>query len=89
MDQDKLSAYQTLREVLVDVAVMSAPIAPFYMDRLYLDLVPDEEESVHYVLMPESDPSVIDTDLEERMALAWSSPSSQTRCARSSSRSRE
>ena len=70
MDQDKLSAYQTLREVLVDVAVMSAPIAPFYMDCLYLDLVPDGEESVHYVLMPESDPSVIDTDLEERMALA-------------------
>ena len=70
MDQDKLSAYQTLREVLVDVAVMSAPIAPFYMDRLYLDLVPDGEESVHYVLMPEVDPSVIDTDLEERMALA-------------------
>ena len=70
MDQDKLSAYQTLREVLVDVAILSAPIAPFYMDRLYLDLVPDGEESVHYVLMPEVDPSVIDTDLEERMALA-------------------
>ena len=70
MDEDKLSAYQTLREVLVDVAILSAPIAPFYMDRLYLDLVPDGEESVHYVLMPEVDPSVIDTDLEERMALA-------------------
>ncbi|MBQ6283331.1 MAG: isoleucine--tRNA ligase, partial [Bacteroidales bacterium] len=51
-------------------AILSAPIAPFYMDRLYLDLVPDGEESVHYVLMPEVDPSVIDTDLEERMALA-------------------
>ena len=70
MDEDKLSAYQTLREVLVDVAILSAPIAPFYMDRLYLDLVPNGEESVHYVLMPEVDPSVIDTDLEERMALA-------------------
>ena len=70
MNQDKLSAYQTLREALVDVAVMSAPIAPFFMDRLYLDLVPDGEESVHYTLMPQSDSSVIDTDLEERMALA-------------------
>ena len=70
MDEDKLSAYQTLMEALVDVAVMAAPIAPFYMDRLYLDLVPDGEESVHYVMMPESDPSVIDPDLEERMALA-------------------
>ena len=70
MDQDKMSAYQTLHEILVDIAVMAAPIAPFYMDRLYLDLVPDGEESVHYVLMPESDETVIDPDLEERMALA-------------------
>ena len=70
MDSDKLAAYQTLHEVLVDVAVLSAPIAPFYMDRLYLDLVPGGEESVHYVLMPESDHFVIDNDLEERIALA-------------------
>ncbi|MGN0195716.1 MAG: isoleucine--tRNA ligase [Candidatus Cryptobacteroides sp.] len=70
MDSDKLSAYHTLYEVLRDIAVLSAPIAPFYMDRLYRDLVPDGEESVHYVLMPEADPSVIDTDLEERMELA-------------------
>ena len=70
MDSDKLSAYHTLYEVLRDIAVLSAPIAPFYMDRLYRDLVPDGEESVHYVLMPESDPAVIDTDLEERMELA-------------------
>lgn len=70
MDEDKLAAYQTLYEVLVDVAVLSAPIAPFYMDRLYLDLVPDGSESVHYVSMPSCDESVIDTDLEERMDLA-------------------
>ena len=70
MDEDKLAAYQTLYEVLVDVAILSAPIAPFYMDRLYLDLVPDGSESVHYVMMPSCDESVIDSDLEERMALA-------------------
>ena len=70
MNVDKLSAYQTLHEVLVDIAVLSAPIAPFYMDRLYLDLVPDGSESVHYVNMPKSDPAVIDKDLEERMELA-------------------
>ena len=70
MDQDKLSAYQTLYEVLVDVAILAAPIAPFYMDRLYLDLVPAGEESVHFVLMPRCDESVIDRDLEERMSLA-------------------
>lgn len=70
MDEDKLAAYQTLHEVLTDVAVLSAPIAPFYMDRLYLDLVPGGEESVHYVMMPDADASVIDSDLEERMNLA-------------------
>ena len=70
MDEDKLAAYQTLYEVLTDVAVLSAPIAPFYMDRLYLDLVPGGEESVHYVMMPDADASVIDSDLEERMKLA-------------------
>ena len=66
----KQAAYQTLYEVLSDVAILAAPIAPFYMDRLYLDLVPDGEESVHYVGMPDPDASLIDTDLEERMALA-------------------
>ena len=40
------------------------------MDRLYLDLVPDGEESVHYAMMPEPDCSLIDKDLEERMELA-------------------
>ncbi len=70
LDQDKLAAYQTLYEALVDVAVLAAPIAPFYMDRLYLDLVPDGEESVHYVSMPESFSDHVDSALEERMALA-------------------
>ncbi len=70
MDADKLAAYQTLYEVLTDVAVLAAPIAPFYMDKLYLDLVPNGSESVHYVSMPKVDESVIDKDLEERMSLA-------------------
>ena len=69
-DRDKLAAYQTLYEVLRNIAVLSAPIAPFFMDRLYLDLVPDGEESVHYAMMPEPDCSLIDKDLEERMELA-------------------
>ena len=58
----------------MDVAVLSAPIAPFFMDQLYLDLtavIPSgAKESVHYVLMPEADESVIDPELEERMELA-------------------
>ena len=70
MDTDKPSAYQTLYQVLVAVAKLSAPIAPFFMDRLYLDLVEGESESVHYVAMPACDETVVDKDLEERMALA-------------------
>ena len=86
MTPDKMAAYQTLYKVLVDVAVLAAPIAPFFMDQLYLDLTdpsspsaPQDdkgchsersEESVHFVLMPEADEKLIDTELEERMALA-------------------
>ncbi|MCQ2142844.1 MAG: isoleucine--tRNA ligase [Bacteroidales bacterium] len=66
---DKLSAYQTIYEVLKAVALMGAPIAPFFMERLYLDLVP-ETDSVHYLPMPEYDGSLVDEALEERMALA-------------------
>ena len=69
-NEDKLAAYQTLYEVLKNIAILAAPIAPFYMDQLYKDLVPGGEESVHYVLMPKYDESVIDKDLEERMELA-------------------
>ncbi|MBQ9074327.1 MAG: class I tRNA ligase family protein, partial [Mogibacterium sp.] len=69
MDTDKLSAYQTLYQVLVAVAKLAAPIAPFFMDRLYLDLV-EGADSVHYVAMPAYDETVVDKDLEERMALA-------------------
>ena len=69
MTEDKKSAYETLYRVLVDVAILGAPIAPFYMDRLYTDLVPGAE-SVHFVSMPQADESVMDAALEERMALA-------------------
>ncbi len=69
MDTDKLSAYQTLYQVLVAVAKLAAPIAPFFMDRLYCDLV-EGADSVHYVAMPAYESSVVDKGLEERMALA-------------------
>ena len=69
MDDDKLSAYQTLHQVLVAISKLAAPIAPFFMERMYSDLVP-EADSVHYVAMPVVDSSVIDKELEERMELA-------------------
>lgn len=69
MDEDKLSAYQTLYKCLVTVARLMAPIAPFYADQLYSDLVPGGE-SVHLVTFPQVDEALIDKDLEYRMELA-------------------
>lgn len=74
MDRDKLSAYQTLYSALETVSILAAPIAPFFMDRLFLDLNAvsglHTDESVHFVMMPSFDESLIDKDLEERMDLA-------------------
>ena len=79
MTEDKLAAYQTLYSCLETVAVLAAPIAPFFMERLFLDLNAvsglHPETSVHLVLMPEVEEKFIDKDLEERMALAQLSTS--------------
>ncbi len=69
MSGDKLSAYQTLYEVLKTVALLAAPIAPFFMERLWKDLVP-ASESVHFELMPNAEIGLIDKELEESMAFA-------------------
>jgi len=74
MDSDKLSAYQTLYSCLECVAILAAPVAPFFMERLYTDLNKvskmHKENSVHLVLMPLPNDDVIDKELEERMELA-------------------
>jgi len=73
-DKDKLAAYQTLFVCLETVSRLAAPIAPFYMDRLFSDLNNTtgrhKENSVHLVLFPYYDESLIDKDLEERMDIA-------------------
>ena len=73
MDQDKLAAYQTLYTCLETVALLIAPIAPFFADRLYADLTSvtrGNTKSVHLMLLPEPDEAAIDSDLENRMHLA-------------------
>ena len=74
MSKDKLSAYQTLYTCLETVAKLLAPFAPFFADRLYMDLVSvtgrDTVCSVHLSKFPVADESLIDSDLEERMAIA-------------------
>ncbi len=72
--KDKISAYQTLYTCLLTVAKLSAPVAPFFMDRLYKDLtnttLKDKFESVHLSHFPEYDASLIDEALESKMAKA-------------------
>lgn len=74
MSTDKLSAYQTLYTCLETVAKLMAPIAPFYADRLYMDLIGvtgrDQVVSVHLAKFPIADESLINAELEARMQMA-------------------
>jgi len=71
---DKISAYQTLFTVLIDICKISAPISPFFMDKMYLDLTKsfdnDFKESVHLESFPNSEDSKIDIKLEEKIKYA-------------------
>src|SRR5690554_476685 len=71
---DKISAYQTLYTCLLTVAKLGAPVAPFFMDRLYKDLVAGTSgeaiESVHLTNFPIADISYIDKKLEHKMQKA-------------------
>ncbi|MCK9617277.1 MAG: isoleucine--tRNA ligase [Lentimicrobiaceae bacterium] len=71
---DKISAYQTLYTCIETIACLSAPIAPFFMDRLFTDLnavtIKNPAISVHLTDFPEADVHMIDKKLEERMQLA-------------------
>ena len=72
--QDKISAYQTLYTCMVTIAKLGAPIAPFFMDKLYLDLnaVTKKEnfESVHLAEFPKFDSNFVDKSLERKMESA-------------------
>ncbi|MDW5289983.1 isoleucine--tRNA ligase [Formosa sp. PL04] len=72
--QDKISAYQTLYTCMLTIAKLGAPIAPFFMDKLYRDLtqVTQKEtfESVHLAEFPVFDEAFIDKSLERKMGRA-------------------
>ena len=72
--EDKLAAYQTLYVCLETVAKLMAPIAPFYADKLYMDLVRttgrDTVASVHLAQFPVCDETLVDKELEARMEMA-------------------
>ncbi len=69
--QDKIAAYQTLYTCLITVAKLSAPVAPFFMDQLYRDLIATTKlepfESVHLADFPVADVALIDKGLEAKM----------------------
>jgi isoleucyl-tRNA synthetase len=72
--QDKIAAYQTLYTCLVTVSKLSAPIAPFFMDKLYKDLTQatstEKTSSVHLALFPVSVENFVDKSLESKMLKA-------------------
>ena len=74
LDEDKLSAYQTLYTCLETVAMLAAPIIPFFTDRIFTDLNSvsgkHKDGSVHLVSFPSFDGKLIDKKLEERMEIA-------------------
>ncbi len=73
MNEDKLSAYQTLYTCLETVALLMAPIAPFFSDRLFTDLTTATgraDKSVHLCNFPTLHEEIIDKELEERMHIA-------------------
>ncbi len=73
-NDNKIAAYQTLYTCLITVAQLMAPIAPFFAERLFLDLNNTsnkiDAESVHLSLFPDVNENYIDKNLEQRMFLA-------------------
>lgn len=71
MDRNKQAVYRTLWEVLVTVAKLMAPFAPFLVEDIYQNLIqsPGKKSSVHLELYPEVDETLINPDLERHMGL--------------------
>ncbi|WP_420551733.1 isoleucine--tRNA ligase [Tenacibaculum aiptasiae] len=69
--QDKISAYQTLYTCMVTVAKLGSPVAPFFMDKLYKDLIKatgtEDFESVHLAEFPKYNADLVDKSLERKM----------------------
>jgi isoleucyl-tRNA synthetase len=73
-EKDKIAAYQTLFTCLINVAKLSAPIAPFFMDKLYKDLTQSTQyekfESVHLAKFPKYVEKYVNKSLESKMQKA-------------------
>ena len=73
-NKEKVAAYQTLYECLETISILAAPIAPFFMDQLFMDLNKISKnhsvESVHLTKFPQVNNDLINADLERKMDLA-------------------
>lgn len=67
VDDDKKAVYNTTYEILLGISKLIAPISPFIAEEMYLSLT--DGQSVHLEMMPETDESLIDLKLEEKMEL--------------------
>ncbi len=67
---DKIAAYQTLYECLIIISKLGAPVAPFFMDRLYQDLTRNKKISVHLSEFPNPNPNIINSELESQINIA-------------------
>jgi isoleucyl-tRNA synthetase len=72
--QDKIAAYQTLYTCLLTISKLGAPVAPFFMDKLYRDLIlatqVEKFESVHLAEFPKYVENFVDKSLESKMQKA-------------------
>ena len=73
-EKDKICAYQTLFTCLIEIAKISSPISPFFMDRLYCDLMLNTNfnsfDSVHHENFPNSKNELIDPNLQNKIRKA-------------------
>ncbi|MDA3012967.1 MAG: isoleucine--tRNA ligase [Actinomycetota bacterium] len=69
-DIDKINAFKTLHEVLLDFSKCIAPVLPFTSEKIYQGLTLSENESVHFCSYPEVDENLINNELEESIEFA-------------------
>ncbi len=69
-DIDKINAFKTLHEVLLEFSKSMAPVLPFICEKIYQGLIEEENQSIHYCNYPTAKESLIDSELEENIELA-------------------
>ena len=69
-DLDKINAFKTLHEVLLEFSKTMAPVLPFICEQIYQGLVEEEDTSIHYENYPVADNNLINTQLEKEISTA-------------------